>query len=117
MASKVYIEVICVLLCTAVCILDGCRAVKEILNKCRDKNAYHVKGNIFRYVLYDACVLVKCYEGNWYSHKTECKHADWCYENGEILSINGVRWLCEVKDLKSQWKQLSRTNGTIGGLP
>ncbi|GFN77410.1 hypothetical protein PoB_000391600 [Plakobranchus ocellatus] len=102
MASKVYSVFSCVLLCTAICILDGCRRQWE--SACYIRGTRVTYGSFYRYISFGMCAAVVCdREEGWKRMETECAFDKTCYEDGAELVFDGRNHRCDINDHRAYW--------------
>ncbi|GFO44135.1 hypothetical protein PoB_007064000 [Plakobranchus ocellatus] len=105
MAScKVYIVVICVLLCIAISILDGCPRRRRTRTCKFGKTVYRDRAH--RRSMNPKCSVYECDNTEWRFLYTVCMWNDLCYDEHRLLTIKGVAMECQaVSNTKSEWKK------------
>ncbi|GFN85220.1 hypothetical protein PoB_001172600 [Plakobranchus ocellatus] len=91
MASKMYVAVICVLVCTVICI--GCRKDGPLCQ--------HGRNIRFRYT--KMCLGQRCENGKWVTVKRECSYRRICYPHLQALAFNNTKYRCNTKGHEVRW--------------
>ncbi|GFN93215.1 hypothetical protein PoB_001972100 [Plakobranchus ocellatus] len=105
MASNVYIAMICILLCSVICIIDGYpRRQQRYVKRCEAFGKYYKHGRIYRMVHFNTCFTRKCIKDQWGSFMIECENGGFCYPKGKVALIGGEIRMCDTKNnIRAKW--------------
>ncbi|GFN93111.1 hypothetical protein PoB_001961700 [Plakobranchus ocellatus] len=101
MASKVHIAVICIFLCSVICILDGCERQRYI--RCEAFGKFYDNGKIHRIIHRKTCLHLECKHHRWKYVKNECNFHGVCHPAGKVMIIGGVKHQCYDTGSNGKW--------------
>ncbi|GFO28127.1 hypothetical protein PoB_005463200 [Plakobranchus ocellatus] len=102
MASKVYIAVICILLCSDICILHACPSAGSD-PPCKALGTTWESGKRHRLIHDNTCFVQDCNYGKWHYHTSECLFEGSCYADWELAVINGTKHRCHIHHVDGIW--------------
>ncbi|GFO25653.1 hypothetical protein PoB_005215800 [Plakobranchus ocellatus] len=98
MASKVYNAVICILLCSAICILGQLHKLRH--KACIFANEVYRHGSVHRFIHDDFCIIRYCTRRNMRFVRGECRQGSKCYPEDSTWTTGGVKYKCIVYNQK-----------------